>query len=80
MVFSDGCIWASVWPLLMGKSPMTLRKPRIRPPLISAGNSGKKISAKCEISCSCHFIFCRAACLTCSLSAEVWPVVASRAL
>jgi PTS system trehalose-specific IIC component len=50
----------------IGRSPMTLRKPRIRPPLISAGRSGKKISAKCEINRSCHFIFCRAACLACS--------------
>lgn len=31
-------------PSLIGTSPMTLRKPKIKPPLISAGSSGKKIS------------------------------------
>ena len=79
MLCSAGYICARVLPSLIGTSPMTLRKPKIKPPLISAGSSGKKISAKWEISCSCHFIFWRAAFLACSLSAELCPVVASRA-
>ncbi len=40
---------------LIGTSPITLRKPKIKPPLINAGSSGKKILAKWEINCSCHF-------------------------
>ncbi|MNZ72433.1 hypothetical protein D3C78_908120 [compost metagenome] len=57
MLCSAGYICASVLPSLIGTSPITLRKPKIKPPLISAGSSGKKISAKWEISCSCHFMF-----------------------
>ncbi|MNI86482.1 hypothetical protein D3C73_1435820 [compost metagenome] len=58
---------------------MTLRKPRIKPPLIKAGSSGKKISAKCEMARSLQVMFWRAATLACSLSASLTPVVAIRA-
>ena len=76
MVFHAGCICASVWPPDIGISPITLRKPRIRPPLISAGSSGKKISAKWEMVRSVQVMFWRAATLACSLSASLTPVLA----
>lgn len=80
MVFSDGCIWVSVWLLFMGRLLIMLWKLRIRLLLIRVGSRGKKILVKCEINCLCYFIFCCVVCLICFLLVEVWLVVVSRVL
>ncbi len=47
-----------VWPLLIGTSPITLRKPGIKPPLISAGSSGRRsreVGINCFHATSCSW-------------------------
>ena len=59
---------------------MQLRKPRIRPPVMIAGISGAKISAKALMTFCRVVWFCLAALLTASLDTPSMPDTAMKSL